>query len=91
MAYGIFLAQGSNLCLLPCQVDSLPLSRQGSTGLSFIISPLISPVLEGIVVIQLLRYPLCACLRCQFVQMPSVVLSQQLVWSVWTLTPQRVR
>ena len=27
---GIFLTQGSNLCLLPWQVDSLPLSHQGS-------------------------------------------------------------
>ena len=59
MARGIFPDQGSNLCLLPWQVDSLPLSHQGSTGLSFIISPLISPELEGIVVTRLLRYPVC--------------------------------
>ena len=30
-ACGIFLDQGSNLCLLHWQVDSLPLSHQGST------------------------------------------------------------
>ena len=30
MASGIFLDQGSNLCLLHCQADSLPLSQQGS-------------------------------------------------------------
>ena len=29
-AYGIFLDQGLNLCLLHRQVDSLPPSRQGS-------------------------------------------------------------
>ena len=28
---GIFLTQGSNLCVLRWQVDSLPLSHQGST------------------------------------------------------------
>jgi len=27
---GIFPTQGSNLCLLHCQVDSLPLSHQGN-------------------------------------------------------------
>ena len=31
MARGIFSDQGSNLCLLHWQVDSLPLSHQGST------------------------------------------------------------
>ena len=30
MACGIFPDQGRNLCLLPWQVDSLPLSHQGS-------------------------------------------------------------
>ena len=30
LARGIFLGQGSNLCLLCWQVDSLPLKRQGS-------------------------------------------------------------
>ena len=30
IAYGIFLDQGSNLCLLLWQVDSLPLSHHGS-------------------------------------------------------------
>ena len=34
-ARGIFLDQGSNPCLLPWQVDSLPLSHQGSPGLCF--------------------------------------------------------
>ena len=29
-AYGIFLDQGVNLCLLHWQADSLPLSHQGS-------------------------------------------------------------
>ena len=33
MACGIFLNQGWNPCLLSWQVDSLPLSHQGSTGL----------------------------------------------------------
>ena len=32
MACGSFPEQGSNLCLLHWQVDSLPLSQQGSPG-----------------------------------------------------------
>ena len=32
---GIFLTQGSNLCLLHWQVDSLPLSYQGSAFLAW--------------------------------------------------------
>ena len=32
-AYGIFLDQGSNLCLLHWQADSLPLSHQGNPEL----------------------------------------------------------
>ena len=35
-ACGIFLDQGSNLCLLYCQADSLPLSHQGSPVYSFL-------------------------------------------------------
>ena len=35
VACGIFLDQGSNLCLLHWQVDSLPLSYQGSPGINF--------------------------------------------------------
>ena len=34
-ARGAFLAQGSNLCLLHCQADSLPLSHQGSAKVYF--------------------------------------------------------
>ena len=58
------------------------------SSLFFIISPLISPELEGIGVTRLLRYPVCVL---PVHSDPSVVSSQQLVWSVWTLTPQRVR
>ena len=35
MACGIFLDQGSNLCLLHWQVDSLPVSCQGSPPNSY--------------------------------------------------------
>ena len=35
-AYGIFLGQGSNPCLLPWQADSFLLSHQGSPRVSFI-------------------------------------------------------
>ena len=34
-ARGIFLDQGLNLCFLHWQVDSLPLSYQGSPGICF--------------------------------------------------------
>ena len=34
-ACGVFLDQGSNLCLLHWWVDSLPLSHQGSPGINF--------------------------------------------------------
>ena len=33
----IFLDQGSNLCLLHWQVDSLPMSHQGSLNIGFFI------------------------------------------------------
>ena len=36
-ACGIFPDQGSNLCLLPWQVDSLPLSHQGSPVIHFLV------------------------------------------------------
>ena len=36
MACGIFLDQGSNLCLLHWQADSLPLGHQGSPASSFV-------------------------------------------------------
>ena len=35
LGYGIFLDQGSNLCLLHWQADSLPLSHQGSPTSTF--------------------------------------------------------
>ena len=35
LAYGIFLDQGSNLCLLYWQLDSLPLSHQGGPRIVF--------------------------------------------------------
>ena len=38
MAHGIFLDQGSNLCLLHWQVDSLPLSDKGSPSVDFLIA-----------------------------------------------------
>ena len=41
-ACGIFLDQGSNLCLLPWQADSLPLSHQGTTLSSPILNIFIS-------------------------------------------------
>ena len=37
MACGIFSDLGSNLCLLHWQVDSLPLSHQGSPPVSLLI------------------------------------------------------
>ena len=35
---GIFMIQGSNLHLLHCQADSLPLSHQGNPSLTFTYS-----------------------------------------------------
>ena len=35
VACGVFLDEGSNLCLLHRQVDSLPLNHQGSPGINF--------------------------------------------------------
>ena len=37
IACGVFPDQGSNTCLLHCQLNSLPLSHQGSPGLTFLI------------------------------------------------------
>ena len=41
MAYRMFLDQGSNLCLLHWQADSLPLSHQGSSGYASCFTKLI--------------------------------------------------
>ena len=38
MACGLFLDQGLNPCLLPWQVDSLPLSHRGSPEGGFLIT-----------------------------------------------------
>ena len=43
-AYEIFLAQGSNPCLLHWQVDSLPLSQQGSPKLRNVDKRLAEPL-----------------------------------------------
>ena len=42
-ACGIFPEQGSNLCLLHWQADSLPLSHQGSFSLMLIIHKVVPP------------------------------------------------
>ena len=47
MAYWIFLGQESNQCLLQWQVDSLPLSHQGSPKLHVSWEELWSPIANG--------------------------------------------
>ena len=42
VACGIYPDQGLNLCLLHWQVDSLPLSHQGSNGVLFLRLPLVT-------------------------------------------------
>ena len=47
LAFGIFPDQGLNPCLLPWQVDSLPLSHQGSPNVIVIKDQVIHAPLEA--------------------------------------------
>jgi len=68
---GIFLAQGSNLCLPKWQVDSSPLCRQGSSFVDILKSPgLDSGNLVGVIrsVLLSISQLLFACIDLLFLQ-----------------------